>query len=126
MHSKFLGHQLLALLTDLARQAIELQSSLYTWVSDSGMEEDIDGLTVLVLILSRIRPNFKVDMYAYSRFGLPFLSYHFFGQLFQFTRSKHYSLYLEDSFKMSISGHALFHGLQLLVILVVSGGQYSN
>jgi hypothetical protein len=28
------------------------------------MEEEIDGLTVLPLFLSRIRPNFKVDMYA--------------------------------------------------------------
>ncbi len=28
------------------------------------MEEEIGGLTVLVLILSRICPNFKVDMYA--------------------------------------------------------------
>ena len=64
MHSKFLGHQLLALLTDSARQAIEQQSSLYTWISASGEEEEIDGLTVLALILSRVRPNFKVDMYA--------------------------------------------------------------
>ncbi len=64
MHSKFLGHHLLELLTDLARQAIEQQSSLYTWTSNSGMEEEIDGLTVLALILSRICPNFKVDMYA--------------------------------------------------------------
>jgi hypothetical protein len=64
MHSKFLGHHLLKLLTDLAQQAIEQQSSLYTWTSNSGMEEEIDGLTILTLILSRICPNFKVDMYA--------------------------------------------------------------
>jgi hypothetical protein len=64
MHSKFLGHHLLKLLTDSARQAIEQQSSLYTWTSNSGMEEEIDGLTVLALILSRICPNFKVDLYA--------------------------------------------------------------
>jgi hypothetical protein len=31
---------------------------------NSGIEEEIDGLTVLALILSRIRPNFKVHMYA--------------------------------------------------------------
>ncbi len=64
MHSKFLEHHLLELLTDSARQAIEQQSSHYTWTSNSGMEEEIDGLTVLALIPSRICPNFKVDMYA--------------------------------------------------------------
>jgi hypothetical protein len=64
MHSKFLGHHLLKLLTDPARQAIERKSSLYTWTSNSGIEEEINGLTVLALILSRICPNFKVGMYA--------------------------------------------------------------
>jgi hypothetical protein len=64
MHSKFLGHHLLELLTDSAHQAIEQQNLLYTWTSNLGMEEEIDGLTVLALILLRIRPYFKVDMYA--------------------------------------------------------------
>jgi hypothetical protein len=45
MHSKFLGHHLLKLLTDSARQAIEQQSSIYTWISQSGNEEEVDGLT---------------------------------------------------------------------------------
>jgi hypothetical protein len=64
MHSKFLGHHLLKLLTDSACQAIEQQSSIYTWISQSGNEEEVDGLTILALILARICPNFKVDMYA--------------------------------------------------------------
>jgi hypothetical protein len=64
MHSKFLGHHLLKLLTDSARQAIEQQSSIYTWISQSGTEEEVDGLTIIALILARICPNFKVDMYA--------------------------------------------------------------
>ncbi len=64
MHSKFLGHQLLELLTDSARQAIEQQSKLYTWANLSGREEEVDGQTILALILARIRPNYKVDMYS--------------------------------------------------------------
>ena len=54
MHSKFLGHQLLELLTDSACQAIEQQSKLYTWANLSGREEEVDGLTILALILARI------------------------------------------------------------------------
>ncbi len=64
MHSKFLSHHLLKLLTDSVRQAIEQQSSIYTWISQSRTEEEVDGLTILALILARICPSFKVDMYA--------------------------------------------------------------
>ncbi len=64
MHSKFLGHHLLELLTDSARQAIEQQSSIYTWISQSGTEEVVDGLTLLALLLAQICLNFKVGMYA--------------------------------------------------------------
>jgi hypothetical protein len=58
------GHHLLKLLTDSAHQAIEQQSSIYTWISQSGNKEEVDGLTILALILARIFSNFKVDMYA--------------------------------------------------------------
>ncbi len=64
MHSKFLGHHHLKLLTDSAHQAIEKQSSIYTWISQSRNEKEVDGLTILALILAWICPNFKVDMYA--------------------------------------------------------------
>jgi hypothetical protein len=62
MHSKFLAHHILELLTDSGRQAIEQQSALFTW--SSGRDFEIDGLTVLALVLARIRPNFKVDMFT--------------------------------------------------------------
>jgi len=62
MHSKFLAHQLLEILTESGRQAIEQQSALFTWTS--GREEETDGLTILALVLARIRPNFKVDMFT--------------------------------------------------------------
>jgi hypothetical protein len=42
MHSKFLGYHLLELLTDSARQAIEQQSSLYTWISASETNKEVD------------------------------------------------------------------------------------
>jgi hypothetical protein len=64
MHSKFLGHQIMELLTDSAHHAIEQHSDFYTWVSQNGREEEVDGLTILVLILACICPSFKVDMYT--------------------------------------------------------------
>jgi hypothetical protein len=63
MHSKILAHQLLKLLTESARQAIEQQSALFTWTSGNRHEEEFNGLTILALILARIHPNFKVDMF---------------------------------------------------------------
>ncbi len=64
MHSKFLGCHLLELLTDSAHQAIEQQSSIYSWISQSENKEEVDGSTILPLILAQICPNFKVDMCA--------------------------------------------------------------
>ena len=64
MHSKFLGHQIMELLEPSAHQAIEQQAHMYTWISKNGCKEEVDGLTILALILARIRPNFKVDMYS--------------------------------------------------------------
>ena len=63
--SKILAHQTLALLTDEARQVIEQQADLYTWKDPTGVEDDeMDGLTIVSLILRRLRPHHKVDMYA--------------------------------------------------------------
>jgi len=63
MHSKILAHQLLELLTESACQAIEQQSALFTWTSGNRHEEEFNGLTILALVIARIRPNFKVDMF---------------------------------------------------------------
>jgi hypothetical protein len=41
MHSKFLGYQILELLTDLACQAIEQQTSIYTWVTADRKEGEV-------------------------------------------------------------------------------------
>jgi hypothetical protein len=64
MHSKFLGHQIMELLTDSTCQAIEQHSSFYRWVSQNRRKDKVEGLTILALILAHICPNFKVDMYT--------------------------------------------------------------
>ncbi len=63
MHSKFLGHHLLKLLSNSARQAIK-KSDIYMWSTLDGIDEEFDGMTLLALILGRIHPNFKVDIYT--------------------------------------------------------------
>jgi hypothetical protein len=64
MHYKFLGRQIMELLTYSAHQTIEQHSYFYTWVSQNRHKEEVDGLTILALILAHICPNFKVDMYS--------------------------------------------------------------
>ena len=54
MHSKFMAHQLMALLTPKARQAVEQLKGLYTWCTPDGKEEEMDGLTILAIVLNRI------------------------------------------------------------------------
>ena len=63
MHSKFMAHQVMALLTPTARQAVEQLKGLYTWCTPDDKEEEMDGPTVLAIILNRIRPHYKVNMY---------------------------------------------------------------
>ncbi len=62
MHSKFLGHQIMELLTDSDCQGIEQHSDFYMWVSQNGCKEEVDDLPILALILASIRPNFEVNM----------------------------------------------------------------
>ena len=59
MHSQILGHQTMELLSPSAQH-----THLFTWISQNGHEEDVDGLMIVALILSSIRPNFKVNMYS--------------------------------------------------------------
>jgi hypothetical protein len=63
MHSKLLAHQLMELLSTSARQAVEQLKVLYTWTTLDGKEEEMDGLTILAIILNCICPHYKVDMY---------------------------------------------------------------
>ena len=54
MHSKFMAHQLMSLLTPTARQAVEQLKGLYTWCTPDGKEEEMDGLTILAIVLNHI------------------------------------------------------------------------
>jgi hypothetical protein len=55
MYLKFMAHQRILLLTPTARQAVEQHKGLYTWHTPDGKEEEMDGLTILAIILNRIR-----------------------------------------------------------------------
>jgi hypothetical protein len=54
MHSKFMAHQLMALLTPTACQAVKQLKELYTWCTPDGKEEEMDGLTILAIVLNHI------------------------------------------------------------------------
>jgi hypothetical protein len=49
MHLKFMAHQLMALLTPTAGQAVEQLKGLYTWCTPDGKEEEMDGPTILAI-----------------------------------------------------------------------------
>jgi hypothetical protein len=54
MHLKFLAHHILESLSTAARQAIEQFKSVYTWTSPDGRDEEMDGLTILTLVINHI------------------------------------------------------------------------
>jgi hypothetical protein len=63
MHSKFLAHQLLESLTLAACQSIKQFKKLCTWTSPDGKDEEMDGLTILALVVNRIRHRYMINMY---------------------------------------------------------------
>jgi hypothetical protein len=67
LHSKILAHQILSMRTDDARQVIECQLDEYTWSDLAGLDEEMDGMTIVALVLHCLRPHHKVDMYAKIR-----------------------------------------------------------
>ncbi len=52
------------MLTDDARKVIKRQSTEYTWKDMNGLDEEMDGMTIVALILKRLCPHHKVDMYS--------------------------------------------------------------
>jgi hypothetical protein len=52
------------MLTDNACQIIKRQSDEYTWGDLAGLDEEMDGMTIVALILRCLHPHHKVDMYA--------------------------------------------------------------
>ena len=63
LQSKFLANQLLESHSPTTLQSIEQFSQLYTWTNLDGKDEEMDGLTVLALVINHIRPHYKVNMY---------------------------------------------------------------
>ena len=63
MHSKFLVHQLLESLSLAACQSIKQSKKLYTWTSPDRKDKEMGGLTIFALVVNRICPHNKVDMY---------------------------------------------------------------
>jgi hypothetical protein len=64
LHSKILAFQVLAMLSNDARKVIERQYEEYTWYDRTGPDEEMDGQIIVALILKRLRPHYKVDMYS--------------------------------------------------------------
>ena len=52
------------MLSDDARKVIAGQSEEYTWTDENGLDKEMDGMTILALILWCLRPHYKVDMYS--------------------------------------------------------------
>jgi len=63
-HSKIFATQIMAMLSDDACKVIERQFEEYTWYDNTGPDEELDGQIILALILKRLRPHYKVDMYS--------------------------------------------------------------
>ncbi len=53
----------MALLSLTACQAVKQLKRLYTWITPDGKEEEMDGLTILAIVLNCIQPHYKVEMY---------------------------------------------------------------
>ena len=60
-------NQILSMLTEDSRQVIKRQSNEYTWTDLAGLDEEMDGMTIVALILRRPHPHHEVDMYAEIR-----------------------------------------------------------
>ena len=53
----------MSLLDDKACRSIELLKEFYTWKSADGQDEEQDGATIFAIIMSWIKPHYKVDMF---------------------------------------------------------------
>ena len=62
-HSKILAAQLWRLLSDDAQRSVALEHAKYKWTSADGREVENDGLVLLALILTRVKPHYKADMF---------------------------------------------------------------
>jgi hypothetical protein len=54
LHSKIFAYQILSILSDDACKVIERQREEYTLTDASGLDKEMDGMTILALILWRL------------------------------------------------------------------------
>jgi len=54
----------MSMLSDDARKVIERQFEEYTWYDNDGPNKEMEGQIIMALILKRLRPHYKVDMYS--------------------------------------------------------------
>jgi hypothetical protein len=64
LHSKIFAYQILSMLSGDACKVIERQSKEYTWTDSTGLDKEMDGMTILALILWCLQPHYKMDMYS--------------------------------------------------------------
>jgi hypothetical protein len=60
MHLTILAHQLMAILSPSAHQAVAQLKGLYTWTNHDEKEEEMDGLTILTIGMVQARVGQKL------------------------------------------------------------------
>ena len=63
MHSKIMSHQVMRLFNDKGQRTLEIEKEIVTWTSANGRETERDGVSLVAVILSRIKPHYNVDMW---------------------------------------------------------------
>ena len=64
LQAKIFAYQDLSMLSDDAHKVIGRQSEEYTWTDATGLNEEMDDMTILALILQCLQPHNKVNMYS--------------------------------------------------------------
>ena len=64
MHNKIMAHQIMSILNASAAHAVLLCKADYTWKSTGDRNVEVSGLVLLAIIMTRTKPDYKVDMYT--------------------------------------------------------------
>ena len=62
-HSKILAHQIMAILDEDGQRTLLLEKEQFTWKSSDRRNTEFDGLVMLAILLSRVKPHYQVDMW---------------------------------------------------------------
>ena len=64
MHDKFMAHQIMSILDKSVVCVVLLCKANYTWMSADGCDVEVCGLVLCAIIMARVKPHYKVDMYT--------------------------------------------------------------